>query len=106
MRIGGFIIMSVVVAAGAVSAYPSTAAAQDRRVHFNIGGGPTFPLAEVDERFQMGWGPALGVSFDISPRIGAHFEYAYRLFELEENRQSGLLSAAYSFHLLVFKFCG
>jgi hypothetical protein len=106
MRIRGFIIMSVVVAAGAIVVYPSTAAAQDRRVHFNIGGGPTFPLGEVDERFQMGWGPALGVGFDISPRIGAQFEYAYRLFELEEDRQVGLLSADHSLHQLDFNFVG
>ena len=98
------LITGVAVAAATIAGLinPSVAAAQDRRIHVNIGGGPTFPLGEVDERFNMGWGPALGVSFDITPRVAAQFEYAYRLFELEEDRQLGLLSADHSIHQLDF----
>jgi Outer membrane protein beta-barrel domain len=99
-RFAIIIAAAVVFAAGLTD--PQPAAAQERRIHAHIGGGPTFPLGEVDERFKMGWGPALGASVDISPRVGLQFEYAYRLFELEDDREAGLISADHSMHQLDF----
>ena len=79
MQMRGIITSVVVAAAIAGFINPLAAAAQDRRIHVNIGGGPTFPLGEVDERFTMGWGPALGVSFDITPRVAAQLPIAEKI---------------------------
>ena len=81
---------------------PSAAQAQDRKFHFNIGGGPTFPLGELSDRFELGWGPAFGVSYDITDRLGFQFEYAYRFFNLDEDYQVGLISADHTTHQLDF----
>src|SRR5687768_9563719 len=103
MPIRRLVFIFAVAAVAAVGfLHPHVAAAQERRVHAHIGGGPTFPLGEIDERFKLGWGPALGASVDISPRVGLQFEYAYRLFELEDDREAGLISADHSMHQLDF----
>ena len=107
MRIRGLVFLIAVASIAAVGLFhPHAAAAQERRVHAHIGGGPTFPLGEIDERFKLGWGPALGVGFDVTPRVGVQFEYAYRFFELEDDRELGLISADHSMHQLDFNFVG
>ena len=63
---------------------PATGAAQDRPLHFNIGGGPTFIMGDLADRFEMGWGPALGITFDVNERVGFQFEYAYRWFGIPD----------------------
>src|SRR6187401_3820597 len=55
---------------------PMAASAQERAVHVNLGGGPTFNLGDLGEHFGMGWGPAVGVTFDMpGNQIGFQFEY-------------------------------
>lgn len=94
------LLMTGVVALGLLA--PATAQAQDRRYHFNVGGGPTFPLGDLSDRFELGWGPAFGVDVDITDKLAVQFEYAYRFFSLDEDYQLGLLSADHSMHQLDF----
>jgi hypothetical protein len=85
-------VMLLFVSAGAASA-------QDRPVHFQIGGGPTFVLGDLGERFETGWGPALAVTFNgPNDRIGFQFEYAYRLFRIPDEDEIGRLSAEHETH--------
>ena len=81
---------------------PGIGSAQDRPVHFNIGGGPTFLMGDLADRFDMGWGPAVGVTFDANPRIGFQFEYAYRWFNIpdETDARLGVLDANHQTHEL------
>ena len=72
----------VLVGAAVLALAPSAASAQ---VHVNIGGGPTFLASDLGEHFSTGWGPAIGVTFDVTPLIGAQFEYAYRRFSIKDD---------------------
>ena len=85
---------------------PATAFAQDRKYHFTIGGGPTFPLGDIGNTFKMGWGPAFGADVDITDRMGVQVEYAYRYFDLEDENQIGLLSAHHTTHQIAFNLIG
>jgi len=64
---------------------PSVGSAQERRVHVNLGGGPTFNAGDLGDHFKDGWGPAIGVTFDANPRLGFQFEYAYRWFDVKDD---------------------
>ena len=66
---------------------PSTARAQDdKRVHFNIGGGPPIPAGDLGNHFSTGWGPAFGVTVDTpNKRLGFQFEYAYRWMGISDD---------------------
>jgi opacity protein-like surface antigen len=83
---------------------PHVAAAQDRLLHFNIGGGPTFLLGDLADKFNTGWGPAVGVTVDATERVGFQFEYAYRWFNVEDqiDAAAGRLSANHQTHQLDF----
>jgi Outer membrane protein beta-barrel domain len=98
MRIATFVITIVTIFSG------GRALAQDRPVHVNIGGGPTFVLGDVADRFSTGWGPAIGVTFDVNPRIGVQFEYAYRYQPLKDDVdvQAGRFDANHTTHQLDF----
>lgn len=87
---------------------PTTGAAQDRPWHFHLGGGPTFVLGDMGESFTTGWGPALGVTFDVSERVGVQFEYAFRWFGIPDDVDSaaGRLSANHQTHQLAFNMVG
>jgi hypothetical protein len=63
---------------------PIAATAQGRPWHVNFGGGPTFNAGETGKHFDTGWGPAIGVAFDIRPNVGIQFEYAYRYFNVSD----------------------
>ena len=92
MRIGASVSIGVLL----VLAMAGSARAQDdRRIHVNFGGGPTFIFGDIGERFSTGWGPAVGVTFDVNPRIGIQFEYAYRWFQVKDELdiQAGKFSA-------------
>ena len=65
----------------------ATASAQDKTVHINFGGGPTIPSGDIGKRFSTGWGPAIGVTFDVNPKVGFQFEYAYRWMGLSDSAQ-------------------
>jgi len=100
-------IVSIVVLGAALLAFtPVTGQAQDRPIHFNIGGGPTFPMGDTADRFNTGWGPALGLTFDVNERIGLQFEYAFRWFAIpdEADARLGLLDANHQTHQLDFNF--
>ena len=100
MRIAHIVVVSAVL----LGFMPASASAQDRPVHFNIGGGPTFVFGDTAERFTTGWGPELGVSFAVNPRVEFQFEYAYRWFDIpdETDIAIGLLDANHQMHQLDF----
>ena len=71
----------------------SANAQDDKRIHINFGGGPTIPTGPIGERFETGWGPAIGVTIDTpSRRLGFQFEYAYRWMGLNEDAISSTRS--------------
>ena len=85
---------------------PAWANAQDRRVHVNFGGGPTMISDTLGDGFSTGWGPAIGVTFDINDRTAFQFEYAYRRFSLKDNLDSaaGAYDANHRTNQLDFNF--
>lgn len=64
---------------------PAIAGAQEKKVHFTFGGGPTFVGGDLGNKFGNGWGPALGVTVDANPRLGFQFEYAHRWFDVGDD---------------------
>jgi opacity protein-like surface antigen len=101
MRIVTIVLFSAVL----VAVTPVPGSAQDeRKIHFNIGGGPTFVMGDLADRFNTGWGPALGVTFDASPKLAFQFEYAYRWFQVPDDIDAslGLLDANHQTHQLDF----
>ena len=87
-----------------VALTPVVASAQDKPIHFNIGGGPTFAGGDLGNVFSTGWGPAIGLTFDVTPRVGVQFEYAYRWFNVNDyiDANAGRLSANHKTHQLDF----
>jgi len=58
----------------------------DKRIHVNLGGGPTFNMGDIGDHFSTGWGPAVGVTLDMpNHRTAFQVEYAYRYFRLNES---------------------
>jgi opacity protein-like surface antigen len=100
MRSVSVAILSAIV----LLSIPHRAAAQDSPLHVNIGGGPTFLLGDLADRFNTGWGPAVGVTVDANERVGFQFEYAYRWFNVEDqiDAAAGRLSANHQTHQLDF----
>jgi opacity protein-like surface antigen len=100
MRIAQIVIVIAVL----LGFMPLTASAQDRPVHFNLGGGPTFVMGDIGERFNTGWGPAVGLTFDANEKLSFQFEYAYRWFSIPEEADAtlGLLDANHQTHQLDF----
>ena len=72
--------VAVIAASALLAILPSSARAQDeKKIHVNFGGGPTFPAGDLGNHFNTGWGPAIGVTMDTgNPRFSLQFEYAYR----------------------------
>jgi hypothetical protein len=70
-----------------LAALPATARAQDeKRIHMNLGGGPTIPAGDLGNHFKTGWGPAIGITFEApNGRLGFQFEYAYRFMEISDD---------------------
>jgi hypothetical protein len=58
MRIASCMCIGAVL----VALTPSIVSAQERRVHVNFGGGPTFNAGDLGDHFANGWGPAIGVT--------------------------------------------
>ena len=98
MRIAKIAIASAVLLAFT----PAIGSAQEKKVHFNIGGGPTFVMGDLADRFNTGWGPAVGLTFDANEKIGFQFEYAYRWFSIPDSADAaiGLLDANHQTHQL------
>ena len=73
----------VLIGAAFLALVPAAAQAQ-QKIHVNIGGGPAFLGGDLATRFELGYGPAFGVTFDITKRAGFQFEYGYRQFGLKD----------------------
>ena len=74
------------VAAILLALTPSIGSAQERKVHVNFGGGPTFNAGDLGDHFGNGWGPAIGVTIDgPSSKLAFQFEYAYRWFDIKDD---------------------
>ncbi len=89
---------------------PSLGRAQDRRIHVNVGGGPTFNAGDLGDHFGNGWGPAIGVTLDApNGRFGFQFEYAYRYFDIKDDvpvLNATRFSANHQTHQLDFNLVG
>jgi Outer membrane protein beta-barrel domain len=95
----------VVLGAMLLAVTPALSAAQGRQFHVNFGGGPTFNLGDLGEKFGTGWGPAIGVSFEgPNERLGFQFEYAYRWFDVKDELpiNATSFSANHTTHQLAF----
>ena len=94
------IVKIIVVAAGLLAFTPAVGSAQEKTVHFNIGGGPTFVLGDLADKFDTGWGPAVGLTFDVNDNVGIQVEYAYRWFQIPDQADAaiGLLDANHQTH--------
>jgi len=65
-------------------------AQDEKRIHFNVGGGPTFIAGDLGNHFSTGWGPAVGVTLDApNHRLGFQFEYAFRWFSISDTLPIG-----------------
>jgi hypothetical protein len=99
-------IASVVMFSAALLALtPAVGTAQEKRFHVNFGGGPTFNLGNLGDKFGTGWGPAIGVTIDTpNNRLGFQFEYAYRWFDVTDQTDANLgqFSANHQTHQLAF----
>ena len=103
------IVNRVLFAALVLALTPAVGAAQDRQFHVNFGGGPTFNLGDLGERFGTGWGPAIGVAFEgPNERLGFQFEYAYRWFDVSDDLpiNATRFSANHTTHQLAFNLVG
>lgn len=79
-------ITVVLLGVALLALVPSSALAQDKKVHINFGGGPTFPSGPIGDHFKTGWGPAIGVTFDTpNPHLSFQFEYAYRWMGISDD---------------------
>ena len=102
------IVSSFVLGAALLALTAGAASAQDKRIHFNVGGGPTFVGGDLGNIFSTGWGPAFGVTFDVNERVGLQFEYAFRWFTVDEylDANLGRFSANHKTHQLAFNLIG
>jgi len=98
------IVKSLFLGAALLALIPGTANAQDKKIHFHFGGGPTFIAGDLGDHFSTGWGPAVGVTFDVNERIGFQFEYAFRWFSAENyvDTFGGIFSANHRTNQLDF----
>src|SRR5687767_8310390 len=99
------IVSSVLFAAVFLTLTPSIGAAQGRQYHVNFGGGPTFLLSDLGEKFNTGWGPAIGVTFEgPNERLGFQFEYAFHWFDVSDDLpiSATRFSANHTTHQLAF----
>jgi outer membrane protein with beta-barrel domain len=83
----------------------SAFAQDDKMVHVNVGGGPTFVSGDFGTHFSTGWGPAIGVTIDApSHKVAFEFEYAYRYFQSKNALPVGAtaFAANHSTHQLDF----
>ena len=80
MRIVRFLVIGAIL----LALTPAVGSAQEKKVHINLGGGPTFPGGDLGNHFSTGWGPAIGVTVDGKKKLGFQFEYAYRWFTISD----------------------
>jgi hypothetical protein len=51
--------------------------AQDKPVSVNLGFGATFPTADLKNDFNAGWNGTIGVTYNVTPKVGILTEYMY-----------------------------
>ena len=101
MRVARYVVFGVMLLALA----PAVGSAQEKRIHVNLGGGPTFLAGDLGNQFGTGWGPAIGITLDgPNNRVGFQFEYAYRRFDVKDTLPIGAtrFSANHQTHQLDF----
>lgn len=64
----------------ALAAFAIPAAAQDKPVDFNIGGGFTIPYSDAKDAFGTGGNFQIGAMFNFSPMVGVQANYGYTRF--------------------------
>lgn len=104
MRIASAVVFGAIL----LALTPAVGTAQSR-VHVNFGGGPTFNLGDIGERFATGWGPAIGVSVaGPNEKLEFQFEYAYRWFDVNDDLpiNATRFSANHQTHQLAFNLVG
>jgi opacity protein-like surface antigen len=101
MRVASYVVFGVMLLAFT----PAVGSAQEKRVHVNLGGGPTFLFGDLGNQFGTGWGPAIGITVDApNNRLGFQFEYAYHWFDVGDDLPIGAtrFSANHQMHQLDF----
>jgi opacity protein-like surface antigen len=98
------IVFSAVGVALLLFLLPAHAGAQDRRIHASIGGGATPIFDTLGDGFSTGWGPTLGVTWDVSDFAALQFDYDYRYFALKSDLDAaaGLYDANHKMNQLAF----
>ena len=82
------------------------AAAQDRPVTFNLGGGATFPMGDVADSFDTGWTFQFGGAVNINETVGFGADYMYhrldgpeRVFPGQIGGDSVLIESNHQMHV-------
>jgi opacity protein-like surface antigen len=106
--------MRVLLAAAFVVLMAGTPAiAQDAPVGFNFGGGAAFPVAGLNDAFDIGWNGSLGLTWNITPEVGILGEYMYdrlggpdRALDFSSTPggplQSGIIESNHQVHTFTF----
>jgi opacity protein-like surface antigen len=83
---------------------PAIGRAQERRVHFNLGGGATFLTGTAATHFSTGWGPEVGLTFQANDRVEFQFKYDYSRFNAKNYVDifGGQYTANHQTHELAF----
>ena len=103
------VVLTGFLSATLLALTPAVGSAQDRRIFVNVGGGPTFNGGDIGDKFETGWGPAIGVTFEgPNKRYGFQFEYAYRYFNVADELpiNATRFSANHQTHQLAFNLVG
>lgn len=77
-------VLFAVLALTLVVAAP--ARAQDKPIHFTLGGGVTMPLSDVKDRFGTGGQFTVGMVFEPTPTFGVGVDYSYNGLSGEERQ--------------------
>ena len=51
--------------------------AQDRPLAMNFGGGVAFPITGLNDAFNTGWNGTIGLTWNVTPKVGIQAEYVY-----------------------------
>jgi opacity protein-like surface antigen len=60
-----------------VLATGAPASAQDRPIAMNFGAGVAIPITGLNDAFNTGWNGTLGMTWNVTPKVGIQAEYVY-----------------------------
>ncbi len=60
-----------------LAAVPAWAQVNEKKINVNFGGGYTFALSDVHKKLGDGYNVSLGLTFNLSPKLGIQVEYGY-----------------------------